>query len=160
MCFLFSERLLFIPSVGFCFIVADLLTIELFGLWRGIRHAFVPVSPTKNSVVSSVSIDSSMASSHTSTSKSSSPSSRFSSPSTDRQCSTSATSYSGLDSLGIISAVNIALIPILLLFAVRVVTRNVEWNHEPRMYRAALSVCPHSVKALNKSVFHYDTSHY
>jgi tetratricopeptide (TPR) repeat protein len=47
------------------------------------------------------------------------------------------------------SSVNLALLPILLLFSIRTVSRNSEWNNEMRIYESALRVCPTSVKALS-----------
>ena len=41
------------------------------------------------------------------------------------------------------------LVPLCVLASVRVVTRNVEWRDEVRLFRSALDVCPLSVKALS-----------
>ena len=41
------------------------------------------------------------------------------------------------------------LFPIFILYGIRIVTRNQEWQSEYRIYQSALDVCPNSVKALN-----------
>jgi tetratricopeptide (TPR) repeat protein len=42
----------------------------------------------------------------------------------------------------------IFLLPVLVLFALRVISRNNDWNSEIQIYKSALEVCPLSVKAL------------
>jgi Tfp pilus assembly protein PilF len=42
----------------------------------------------------------------------------------------------------------LAIVPICILFSLRIVSRNDQWNSELKIYKSALAVCPLSVKAL------------
>jgi len=99
-----AERLLFIPSTGFCFLVADIFTIDLMYVWKwqyDYSMRCLPVNIRREKLL-----------------------------------------------LLYIPAI-LFLLPILMLCSVRIVTRNIDWNSEIKIYESALFVCPHSVKALN-----------
>ena len=60
--------------------------------------------------------------------------------------------YIGRYELTIIKGMNsmlLFLVPLLALSSMRVVTRNGDWNSELKIYKSALDVCPHSIKALS-----------
>ena len=47
------------------------------------------------------------------------------------------------------NSITLFLVPLLALSSMRIVTRNLDWNSELKMYNSALDVCPHSIKALS-----------
>lgn len=113
-----AERLLFLPSAGFSFLVGQVIVDEYQHLWLSPPPS---PSPSKNDDVEG----------KTKRTDVSSP------RSIGRQLSTR-----GLASLhGILALV-------CMLSTVRVVTRNTDWNSELAIYGSALSVCPLSAKAL------------
>ena len=60
--------------------------------------------------------------------------------------------YIGKYELTIMKGMNsmiLFLVPLLALSSIRVVTRNDDWNTELKIYKSALGVCPHSIKALS-----------
>ena len=95
-----AERLLFIPSMGFCMFVADILCVDCKSFWSTLTDAIINQRIAKVKILP-------------------------------------------------ISSVVTVLFPVLLIFAVRVVTRNNDWTSEIQIYKSALNVCPTSVKALS-----------
>jgi tetratricopeptide (TPR) repeat protein len=99
-----AERLLFIPSIGFCFLIAELFTIDLNYVWHWQYRRSLQFINSNNRTVKLILL---------------------------------------------YLPATLFLVPIMTLCSIRIVTRNEDWNSEIRIYQSALSVCPHSVKALN-----------
>jgi hypothetical protein len=102
-----AERLLFIPSIGYCFLVADIFTTDLNYVWKWQYNYLVKCLAVNNNNNKRVKLILHYA-----------PAILF-------------------------------LVPILFLYSIRIITRNIDWNSEIKIYESALLVCPHSVKALN-----------
>lgn len=152
-----AERLLFIPSVGFCFLVAEAVVIDLGPFWGGrglCRSTDILVSPTGGGTLSQ---------SSTSTPT---PTSPFPPLHVRFKLETDVKKNKLPNKMHVeIRQVVGASIPTqslqnlprpLLLFLslccfmgiLRIITRNEDWNSEPRIYQSALRVCPLSAKAL------------
>ncbi len=99
-----AERLLFIPSTGFCFLVAEIFTIDLMQVWKW-QYNYSLQRLRVNS--------------------------------------------RRMKLLLLYLPAILFLLPILFLYSARIITRNIDWNSEIKIYESALFVCPHSVKALN-----------
>lgn len=99
-----AERLLFIPSTGFCFLVAEIFTIDLMYVWKWQYNYSLQCLRVSSNRVKLILL---------------------------------------------YSPAIIFLLPILVLYSIRIITRNINWNSEIKIYESALLVCPHSLKALN-----------
>jgi len=158
---LLAERLLFVPSVGFCMLVGELCAVDLWnaGPWNTVDEAVGVL------LASDTETDAHMAKT---TGTEGMTSSRL--PLTPSLSSPSSSSLSSPSTLeGVPSAVPTehvrrdralvlyALLPVLVLCGARVVTRNIDWRVEKDIFFSALEVCPLSVKAMtNAGMFKLD----
>ena len=126
---LLAERLLFVPSIGFCLIVGELVTVDLTAIWVNIAGE---LNATLESGAISVLLKplfSSSSSNNNNNNNNNSNNSKRDPPG------------SGVR--------NAFLFLLLCLYSIRVVTRNQDWLKEVTVYETALDVCPLSVKANN-----------
>lgn len=114
-----AERLLFIPSMGFCLYLADVLCEDFFPFWLQITEVIIGGIQYPQQIFPPTS-----------------------SSSSDFQIAEKHKTFA-------LSSINIALSVVLTLFSIRVVSRNADWTSEIRIYKSALTVCPNSVKALS-----------
>jgi len=127
-----AERLLFVPSAGFCLLLAEALT----NLNTLIKYCL----PIKDESGGSAVGEASSRSGARTTGSASYSSSAFQGRNRNAYAFTCA---------------------VCLLFAGRVVSRNRDWNSESQIYASALRVCPLSAKALtNYAVLHNNRNHY
>jgi tetratricopeptide (TPR) repeat protein len=116
-----AERLLFVPSMGFCIVLAELLLMDGSWIWTEIDEWL----SSSEDVISDERVNHGKTSKHRKT-------------------------HRNIPSSGsAITSFYLFLVPILAAFAMRIVTRNVDWRTEINMYSSALSVCPRSIKALS-----------
>lgn len=125
-----AERLLFIPSVGACIIIADFISEDLLDVWLFLSEKITRIMAKRGKQVNSVRA-----------ANSSSFSFYFFHPS-------SQSLHESVKFTRSKNSILVVLFPISLLCIARVVTRNRDWNSEIQIYKSALDVCPHSVKAL------------
>jgi len=118
---LLAERLLFVPSIGYCFIVAELLLVDLADHWKSLSTTlFDPVvHAIHNKALHWMS----------------------------RSKDAGKIRSGGDVKLGY-KSVYFFVVPLLFLWTVRVWTRNEDWASETKLYASALKVCPQSLKAL------------
>ena len=144
-----AERLLFIPSVGFCFLVAEAVVIDLGPFWET-----VPLSSTAQSLTTGGATMSQTAFPPTFL-----PRVRFElEPVSGKKKQTKKTPALVRQVIGPSSpppSPQDLPRPLLLFLSFcclmgtfRIITRNEDWNSEPRIYQSALRVCPLSAKAL------------
>jgi len=151
---LLAERLLFIPSMGFTIIVAEWMLVDMHTVWLQLASwVGVMTSARQGVVVSGNSVSSSPRRATTGNKSGKSPShsgsSGASGASTQPNTTGSAASTGASKRMAFYFLFSVLIIPILALSAVRVITRNQEWQTEISVYGTALSVCPNSIKALN-----------
>lgn len=116
-----AERLLFIPSVGFSFIAAELLAVDFLHLWPAVPPSLEPIS----AVIFS-------------------PKGIFGG--SEKVGNKNKTNVNLKEKL----PPSLALFMFILcsLSTVRIISRNADWASEMQIYRSALDVCPLSAKAL------------
>ena len=164
-----AERLLFVPSIGFCFLAAEMLVVDLGRFWIGLDTSSASCDKLSsdqgsqsisnhdaagcgNAIANFGSVDFQL--SHP-------PRVRFDLRQ-DGKCKTTPyktktyLSHPSVSSPRRFSRTKTKLPQPLLLFlssvcllgAIRIFARNDDWNSEPRIYQSALRVCPLSAKAL------------
>ena len=111
---LLAERLLFVPSMGFCIIIADFLTVDSRSFWTSTSQELL--YPIVTFVMSS-----------------------------SNDANGKRTKYAS--TLGT-KLPYIFIAPIVGVWSVWVIRRNVDWSSETKLYASALKVCPQSLKAL------------
>lgn len=146
---LLAERLLFIPSIGFCLIMGRLLTEELVPYWQWVAQmTYVRISHIRR-----------LYRHYASSSKSSII---VSATSTDNHAviekrPTDLTANTIIDSTDLhevgekyagVALLLFWVLPVVLLSCARVWTRNSEWKNEEVLFASALQVCPLSVKGV------------
>lgn len=114
-----AERLLFIPSMGFCLYLADVLCEDFFPFWLQITEVIIGGIQYPQQIFPPTS------------------------------SSSSGFHIAEKHKTFALSSINIALSVVLTLFSIRVVSRNADWTSEIQIYKSALTVCPNSVKALS-----------
>lgn len=119
-----AERLLFIPSIGFCWLVVELLLYDSMIYWDRLDKVMIQWYEFLYTVFAKQ-----LASMETTNivNKVPKPSSRGS----------------------LFRAFYAFFFPLCLLCIIRVISRNIDWQSEINIYSSALQVCPHSVKALS-----------
>lgn len=174
---LLAERLLYIPSMGFCIIVGEFLTVDCIELWNylGIacweywnfsynailgnkssnmtctnvnknKHATEQNSKKHNKNIDNHQQVKGMSDKHIKKNKNKA----FGSGRQDSITVHPVPSVpSRRDDAGLLFLLYVIILPIIILFSIRVYTRNIDWQSERQIYRSALDVCPNSVKALN-----------
>jgi tetratricopeptide (TPR) repeat protein len=129
-----AERLLFLPSLGFCFVVSQIITEEMADVWASQQQSSSSSSSSSSSLLSSP------------------PTVKKAMPPDTGQVMSSTTATPSKSALSQVrrgqTPLYVLITCICALFAVRVVTRNSDWNSELQIYESALTVCPLSAKAL------------
>ena len=167
---LLAERLLFIPSIGFCIIVGELLTVDTKFIWDFFSSPQVtestvegpqkrlqagilssPATPSKRAkpgLLGSPAGKEKKAVRFEEHSKVQSP------PQMSSVCSPLKTSAEGKKLLSKktqgfrLNVVYLLLLPICWWWGRRVISRNLDWHDEYRLYESGLDVCPRSLKVL------------
>jgi len=133
-----AERLLFVPSAGFCLIVAEALT-NLNALLQWCLR-----TRNKSHKLQAADVKGVGRASHCGA----------------QGAGANSTSQSSIMFRGRIGNAYAFTCAVCLLFAARVLSRNMDWNSESQIYASALRVCPLSAKALtNYAVLHNDLKH-
>lgn len=127
-----AERLLYVPSIGFCLVLAhglaDTLSPVFTVIGRDVLHAYNALLSLRRPLAATES---------------------------------SAKRSTGRDPVLSARVLAVCVAPVLLAFTVRVVSRVHDWQSETEIYGSALHVCPHSVKALNNyAVMSFATGSY
>lgn len=100
-----AERLLFLPSMGFCMLVAEILMVDNSALWESDHNIGAMIDKNQPStIIKRV--------------------------------------------LSYMDALHLFVLTLSILGSMRIITRNLDWNSEFRIYESALEVCPLSTKAL------------
>lgn len=162
-----AERLLFVPSMGFSLVMAELLVSDWSALWEGIddlifsvyEFAFLP----KSTLTTSTSSVGWLSPGLTTVSSASKSSSRT--PGSERKASKSRELHLQQEEQQYIASIRSQLpssfylffIPVMIAFSIRIYTRNVDWRIEPNMYSSALEVCPRSLKVLSNHAMYEST---
>lgn len=166
---LLAERLLFIPSMGFCIIVAEWMLVDMHRVWLQLGLWVLSIATGR-------------ASTHVANANNLTTGSGISNPvqSSPRKANLthkpgkSSTHGGGGGGNNATAGVNtnnthnhknhsshqnkrvafyflfsVLIVPIMALSALRIITRNQEWQTEISVYGTALSICPNSIKALN-----------
>ena len=149
---LLAERLLFIPSIGFCLILGRLLTDELVPYWQWVarvvyirvnhilRHYRRHGSNVKSSSVIPNSNSNKKQQIHTATDALNDSDSSSSSSSSSTALQEVGEKYAG------VALLFLWVLPVVLLSSARIWTRNSEWTNEEALFESAWQVCPLSVK--------------
>lgn len=152
---LLAERLLLVPSVGFCMLAADCIVADgrdclLYSADVLLHLLAVTDSPGPEPSQTAATPGSSTVRTHRKRDKKPGAGSRASASSAGSGFGKGlATLRSAAELESVLQLCVLGLLlPVLGLMAVRVVTRNADWNDELSIYRSALHVCPNSVKAL------------
>ncbi len=149
---LLAERLLFIPSMGFCVIVAEFLLVDLGSVWPQLGGLVRVAVGGKGHSPSGHGNGHGQKQGHVS---SGAPSPRGKHHGSSKGHKASADghghghSHASSKYTGCYFLYLAILLPIALLCALRIFTRNQEWQTEISVYGTALAVCPNSIKALN-----------
>jgi hypothetical protein len=138
-----AERLLFLPSIGACLLISEMLTNEYADLWMYLSNDSNIGNNNDNSINNKNSDNDLVALFDDNVSKKNKKKNK------DKD-SVNRTKH-GIGMFSFLVGMNsllVLILPVILLASIRVVTRNSDWNSEVEIYRSALDVCPHSVKAL------------
>ena len=143
---LLAERLLFIPSIGFCLILGRLLTDELVPYWQWVaRVVYIRVnhilchyrrhgSNVKSSSITQNNSSNKKQQMHTA------PDALNDSDSSSTALQKVGEKYAG------VALLLLWVLPVVLLSSTRIWTRNSEWTNEEALFESAWQVCPLSVK--------------
>ncbi len=126
-----AERLLFVPSMGFCILIAELLLIDGSWIWSSMDDWIFSDIKSHQICIEDCTV------------KGKQRSNGINRPQNENYRRDNALKVST------VSSFYLFLLPLLAAYSIRIVTRNVDWKTEINMYSSALSVCPRSIKALS-----------